>query len=176
VLLLCQKRPGFVKHLSDDLCAVVLSEIAAFDPAKSGLCPENDGGQLWGAVGIPARLRICWAGTSVLSAKTGGGNPNLNEAHHRVSPAGFKYLVTEQLCQATGGPQRYTGRSMYDSHAHLQITEEQWRAFLDDFQQTLTKFSVPKAEQAELLTIVQSVKEDIVLPGTQRAAQPVAMA
>src|SRR5687767_5860800 len=39
-------------------------------------------------------------------------NPMVDEAHHRVSRAGFKYLVTEQLCHAAGGPQRYTGRAM----------------------------------------------------------------
>jgi len=91
-------------------------------------------------------------------------NPKVNEAHHRVSRAGFKYLVTEQVCQATGGPQRYTGKSMYDSHAHLGITEQEWQAFLDDFRQTLDKFQVPDAERAELFAIVDSTKKDIVLP------------
>ncbi|MEX0675997.1 MAG: group 1 truncated hemoglobin [Pirellulales bacterium] len=90
-------------------------------------------------------------------------NPKVNEAHHKVAPAGFKYLVTEQVCEATGGPQRYTGRPMYDSHAHLEITEPQWQAFLDDFNQTLDKFGVPDAEQAELFAIVESTKKDIVL-------------
>ena len=42
-------------------------------------------------------------------------NPRVDEAHHRVPPAGFKYLVTEMVCWATGGPQEYTGRSMKDS-------------------------------------------------------------
>ena len=37
-------------------------------------------------------------------------NPRVDEAHHRVPPAGFKYLVTEMLCWAAGGPQKYTGR------------------------------------------------------------------
>jgi hypothetical protein len=37
-------------------------------------------------------------------------NPRVDEAHHRVPPAGFKYLVTEMLCWASGGPQKYTGR------------------------------------------------------------------
>jgi hemoglobin len=88
-------------------------------------------------------------------------NPKVNEAH--VSRAGFKYLVTEQVCQATGGPQRYTGKSMYDSHAHLDITEQEWQAFLDDFRQTLDKFGVPQTERAELFAIVDSTKKDIVL-------------
>src|SRR5262249_48509259 len=66
-------------------------------------------------------------------------NPKVDEAHHRVPPAGFKYLVTEMVCWATGGPQKYTGRSMKESHQHLMITAAEWEAFLDDLQQTLDK-------------------------------------
>lgn len=90
-------------------------------------------------------------------------NPKVNEAHHRVSRAGFKYLVTEQVCHATGGPQRYTGKSMRDSHVHLEITEPEWQAFLDDLRQTLDKFKVPQAERDEIFAIVGSTKADIVL-------------
>jgi hemoglobin len=90
-------------------------------------------------------------------------NPAVDEAHHRVLPAGFKYLVTEMVCWATGGPQQYTGRSMADSHRHLHITAQEWGAFLDDFQQTLDKFQVPALEQGELQAIVQSTYGDIVV-------------
>ena len=90
-------------------------------------------------------------------------NPKVDEAHHRVSKAGFKYLVTEQVCWAAGGPQIYTGKSMRDSHAHLDITEFEWQSFLDDLRQTFDKFDVPAAERAELLTIVDSTKSDIVM-------------
>jgi hemoglobin len=90
-------------------------------------------------------------------------NPQVDEAHHRVPPAGFKYLVTEMVCWAAGGPQKYTGKSMADSHANLKITAEEWEAFLDDFQQTLDKFAVPAEEQSELKAIVNSTRSDIVL-------------
>jgi hemoglobin len=43
-------------------------------------------------------------------------NPRVDEAHHRVSPPGFKFLVTEMLCWAAGGPQQYTPKLHgYDS-------------------------------------------------------------
>ena len=90
-------------------------------------------------------------------------NPAVDEAHHKVPPAGFKYLVTEMVGWAAGGPQTYTGRSMRDSHLHLNITPQEWVAFMDDFQQTLDKFSVPAAEQAELKAIVHSTYDDIVV-------------
>lgn len=85
-------------------------------------------------------------------------------------PAGFKYLVTEMVCWATGGPQKYTGKSMVDSHAYLNITAEEWEAFLDDFQQTLDKFAIPAEEQAELKAIVNSTRPDIVVPSGARVA------
>ena len=90
-------------------------------------------------------------------------NPAVNEAHHKVPPAGFKYLVTEMVGWASGGPQKYTGRSMADSHRDMNITPKEWEAFMDDFQQTLDKFSVPTAEQAELKAIVNSTYGDIVI-------------
>ncbi|MCU1263589.1 MAG: hemoglobin [Bryobacterales bacterium] len=89
-------------------------------------------------------------------------NPLVDEAHHRVPPAGFKYLVTEMVCWASGGPQKYSGRSMADSHANLKITATEWDAFQDDLQQTLDKFAVPADEQAELKAIVNSTRSDIV--------------
>ena len=91
-------------------------------------------------------------------------NPLVDEAHHRVPPAGFKYLVTEMLCWASGGPQKYSGRSMRESHQHLNITPQEWDAFMDDLQQTFDKFKVPAAEQAEVRAIVQSTYGDIVVP------------
>ncbi len=90
-------------------------------------------------------------------------NPKVDEAHHRVSKAGFKYLVTEQVCWAAGGPQKYTGRSMRDSHIHLDITPAEWLSFMDDLQQTLTKFGVPDREQKEIFAIVDSTRGDIVM-------------
>ena len=90
-------------------------------------------------------------------------NPRVDEAHHRVSPAGFKYLVNEMVGWATGGPQQYSGRSMEETHKDLLITPQEWQAMLDDFQQTLDKFNVPPVEQAELVAIVESTREAIVV-------------
>ena len=94
-------------------------------------------------------------------------NPRVDEAHHRVSPAGFKYLVTELACQAAGGPQRYSGRPMGDSHRHLMITPDEWQAFMDDVQQALDRFQVPQPEQDELKAIVESTREAIVVAPLQ---------
>jgi hemoglobin len=90
-------------------------------------------------------------------------NPRVDEAHHGVLPPGFKYLVTEMLAEAAGAPHHYTGRSMEESHRELQITPNEWRAFMDDLNQTLDKFDVPQQERSEVVTIVESTRDDIVV-------------
>lgn len=91
-------------------------------------------------------------------------NPAIKEARDRVPRAGLKYRVTEMVCQATGGPCKYTGRSMKEAHAHLNITQKEWDALVVDFKASLAKFKVPAKEQEELLAIVNSTKKDIVVP------------
>jgi hemoglobin len=95
-------------------------------------------------------------------------NPAISEARARVPKAGLKFHVTTLVCEATGGPCKYTGRSMKDSHQHLNITQAQWDAMAADFRATLNKFKVPQKEQQELIAIVESTKTDIVqAPGAR---------
>jgi hemoglobin len=103
----------------------------------------------------------------VMSDARLNANPRVDEAHHRVSPAGFKYYVTELLCEAAGGPQTYSGRTMGDSHRHLMITDDEWVAFMDDLQKALDRFEVPQPEQDEVTAIVESTKEAIVIEPLQ---------
>ena len=67
----------------------------------------------------------------------------------------------EMACWATGGPQKYTGRSMKESHQHLMITAAEREAVLDDLQQTFDRFAVPQPEQVEIKAIVASTRADI---------------
>ena len=90
-------------------------------------------------------------------------NPAIKEARDRVPKAGLKYRVTEQVCMVTGGPCKYTGRSMKEAHKHLNIMEKEWDALVADFKVSLNKFNVPEKEQKELLEIVGSTKKDIVM-------------
>lgn len=90
-------------------------------------------------------------------------NPAIKEARERVPLPGLKYRVTSMVCQATGGPCTYTGRSMKEAHQHLNITESEWQAMLVDFQRVLNNYQVPQREQNELTAIVESTKKDIVI-------------
>jgi len=90
-------------------------------------------------------------------------NPAINEARERVPRPGLKYRVTTLVCQAAGGPCVYSGRSMKEAHAHLNITEGEWQAMLSDFRRILNNYGVPEQEQKELFAIVEGTKKDIVM-------------
>jgi hemoglobin len=94
-------------------------------------------------------------------------NPEIKEARDRVPKAGLKYRVTALVCQTSGGPCKYTGRSMKESHAQMYITEREWQAMLADFRRTLNNYQVPEREQQELIAIVESTKKDIVISAGQ---------
>jgi len=74
--------------------------------------------------------------------------------------------VATRVCQATGGPCTYTGRTMKQSHAHLNISDREWLEMARVFQEVLVHFKVPAAEQQELVAIVESTKADIVARGS----------
>jgi hemoglobin len=102
----------------------------------------------------------------LLVNQTLNANPAIDKARHQVPKQGLKFHVTTLVCEATGGPCRYVGRSMKESHKHLNITERQWQAMLADFKATLDAFKVPAPEQKELFAIVESTKADIVVAGS----------
>lgn len=90
-------------------------------------------------------------------------NAQIRAARDRVPAAGLKFHVTTLVCQVSGGPCGYVGRSMKDAHAHLNISDREWQAMLADFRRVLNDFGVPQREQNELVAIVESTKADIVV-------------
>jgi hemoglobin len=98
----------------------------------------------------------------LLVNSTLNANPAIKEARARVPKAGLKFHVTTLVCEVSGGPCKYAGRTMKESHERLNITPAEWDAMVADFKITLNKFNVPQREQQELLTIVGSTKNDIV--------------
>jgi hemoglobin len=70
--------------------------------------------------------------------------------------------LVDQVCQATGGPCIYTGRTMKDSHAGLGITEKEWDAGAKHLVASLDHFKVPQKERDEVMAIVATLKKDIV--------------
>lgn len=71
-------------------------------------------------------------------------------------------MLVNQICQATGGPCKYEGRSMKAAHAGMGVSDAHFNALVEDLVKSLNKFNVPEKEKNELLTALASMKGDIV--------------
>ncbi|HYF50206.1 MAG TPA: group 1 truncated hemoglobin [Planctomycetota bacterium] len=70
--------------------------------------------------------------------------------------------VVDQLTEATGGPAKYTGRSMKTVHTGLKITEDDWTRMMKHLGDTAAKFKLPEKEAKEVVNYIESLKKDIV--------------
>ena len=74
----------------------------------------------------------------------------------------LKFLLVQQICQASGGPCIYTGRDMKSTHRGMGVAGRHFNALVQDLGRTLKKFKVPAQEQKELVAALAPLKKDIV--------------
>ena len=74
----------------------------------------------------------------------------------------LKGKLTDQICQATGGPCRYTGRPMRAVHAQLGIGNADFDALVGDLVASLDKFKVGEGEKSDLLAALGRLRPEIV--------------
>ena len=91
-------------------------------------------------------------------------NPRLAAAKSTTNPADLKQKVTDLICQMSGGPCTYRGRTLRASHAPLQITEADWRVFIDDTVRVMSELQVAPTEQRDLLDLLTTTKAEILKP------------
>jgi hemoglobin len=75
---------------------------------------------------------------------------------------GLETKLTDQLCQATGGPCKYAGKDMRTAHTGMNIKDADFNALVEDLTKALDKFKVPDKEKGELLGALAGMKGDIV--------------
>ena len=76
--------------------------------------------------------------------------------------AGFKAKLVDQICEASGGQCKYTGKDMKTAHAGMGITGPQFDALVEDLVGALDKFKVAPQDKATLLGVLGPMKKDIV--------------
>jgi hemoglobin len=76
--------------------------------------------------------------------------------------AAFKDKLVDQICEASGGPCKYTGKDMKTAHAGMGITEADFNALVEDLTGSLDKFKVAPDDKNTLLGVLGPMKKDIV--------------
>ena len=90
------------------------------------------------------------------------GDDRINRKFERTEIPRLKKMLVDQVCEATGGPCRYTGRGMTETHDGMGVTAGEFDALVEDLVATLEEFDVPTAEQEELLGLLGSMRDEIV--------------
>ena len=111
-----------------------------------------------------------------------GGDDRANGKFVRTDIDRLKKEVIDQLCEATGGPCTYTGRSMLETHAGMKVTAGEFDVVMQHLDATLDELNVPKTERDELVSLLRPMRDDIVevespqtgtpLPDSYQAAPP----
>lgn len=153
-----------IPHMKTWVATVMLVVVAAVPLPGFAEDMEKEGPSLYDRLGGLAPISVVVSDfiDALVPDPVLNANPAIDAARQRVPAAYLKYHVTAMVCQATGGPCQYQGRSMKSSHAHLNITEAEWQRMETIFKGILAKHGVPAKETEELLTIVGSTKADIV--------------
>ena len=76
--------------------------------------------------------------------------------------AAFKGKLVDQICQASGGPCKYTGKDMKSAHQGMGISEADFNALVEDLVGALDKFKVAAKDQQTLLGVLGPMKKDVV--------------
>jgi hemoglobin len=95
----------------------------------------------------------------------------INKFFAKADAKDLKKKLVDQIGQATGGPQKYTGKDMKTAHKGMGVKDADFTALVEDLVKALDKFKVPKAEKDELLGALGGMKGDIV-EGDAKAAPP----
>ena len=111
-----------------------------------------------------------------------GADDRANGKFVRTDIDRLKKEVIDQLCEATGGPCTYTGRSMLETHAGMKVTAGEFDVVMQHLDAALDELNVPKAERDELVGLLRPMRVDIVevespetgtpLPDSYQAAPP----
>jgi len=93
-------------------------------------------------------------------------DPDIKEKHKRHFQEGdvaaLKKKLIDQIGQATGGPQKYTGKDMRSAHKGLAITNQDFDALVADLVKALDNNGVGKADKDELLTMLGGMRGEVV--------------
>jgi hemoglobin len=91
-------------------------------------------------------------------------DPRINGFFAHADLPRLETRLVDQICEATGGPCKYTGlyKDMRTAHAGLAIRDADFRALLDDLAASLRQLGVGAGEQQELLAALGKLHDDIV--------------
>ena len=79
-----------------------------------------------------------------------------------VSRANFETLLAQYISEAAGGPTKYAGRSMAETHKSMAITDAQFNAMLSHLVAILKEKNIAKRDLNEFVSLLNATRREIV--------------
>ena len=130
-------------------CTGMMQTKPAQAPAKDALYRE-----LGGTEGITR--------TVDLFLQRVNADARINTLFAKVDHNDLRRLLIEQLCEISGGPCTYTGRSMEEAHSGLNLTGKDFDNFVGDLTAAMNDAKLPKTTQKKLLALLSPMRKQIV--------------
>jgi hemoglobin len=142
----------------------ILGVVAAAALAMGGCASMDSGGSMAASKPLYDRLGGKGAIQAVVDDFIGNvaGDARINKRFANADIPRLKTKLVEQICEASGGPCKYTGASMLDAHRGMNVSDAEFTALVEDLVKSLDKFKVPQQEKTELLTALGGMKGQIV--------------
>ena len=86
----------------------------------------------------------------------------INQRFQGTNIPRLKTMLVDQICEATGGPCKYTGKTMVEAHRAMYVSDAEFNALVEDLVKTLDTFKVGAQEKTELLTALGGMRKDVV--------------
>lgn len=74
----------------------------------------------------------------------------------------FKTKLAEQICMISDGPCQYSGDSMEQSHAGMNISKRHFNRLVEALQRSMNKAEIPYTAQNELIKRLASMRSEII--------------
>jgi hemoglobin len=91
-----------------------------------------------------------------------GADKRINGYFASTDLTKLKMHLVNQICEASGGPCKYTGRTMKQTHAGMGVTDAAFNALVEDLVAALDHHKVGKTDKDDLLAVLGPMKSDIV--------------
>jgi hemoglobin len=89
-------------------------------------------------------------------------DPRIGASFKDTNLEHIKKMLAEQICDLSGGPCRYSGDSMKETHAGQHISEAEFYGMVADLRDILHERNVSLGATNELLRLLAPMKRDVV--------------
>ena len=91
-----------------------------------------------------------------------GADDRVNGRFANTDMPKLKALLIDQVCEATGGPCKYAGKSMLDAHTGMNVTDNEFGIIAAHFAAAMVDAGVQTDDNTTIMGVLAGMHDDIV--------------